>query len=363
LYSPANVSAKPTNLHADQSRIILDQKSMMNKRVTIADVAEEAGVSMMTVSRAINHKEGISDETRQRILEIAERIGYRPSGVARALATNRSCSLGLVIPDVANPFFSQIVRGAEDLAYDSGYNLFLVNTAEDTEREEAALESLLEKHVDGAILCSSRLPAESLNNYIDNFPFTVLINREISSTKRNCATINVDDILGAQQAISFFAAQGNTLIGLIAGPEGSTSSQRRRIGYQKGLKENNFVYQPELVINCEPQIEGGYQATKQLLSAHKNLSAVLAFNDLVAFGVFQACEELGKRVPEDIAVIGFDDIPLASVVKPRLSTLRTDKRGLGRLAMKTLIQLIEDDEKVERNLTIQPTLILRESTI
>jgi LacI family transcriptional regulator len=335
---------------------------MMNKRVTIADVAEEAGVSMMTVSRAINHKEGISEDTRLRILEIAERLGYRPSGVARALATNRSCSLGLVIPDVANPFFSQIVRGAEDLAYDSGYNVFLVNTAEDTEREEAALESLLEKHVDGVIWCSSRLPTESVNNYTDSFPFTVLINREINTTQRNYATINVDDSLGAQKAISFFTAQGHTKIGLIAGPEGSTSSQRRRTGYQKGLVENNIAYRPELIINCEPRIESGYQATKQLLSTYENISAILAYNDLVAFGVFQACEEIGKRIPEEISVIGFDDIPLASIVKPRLSTLRTDKRGLGRLAMKTLIQLIEGDEAVERNITIQPTLILREST-
>ena len=335
---------------------------MMNKRVTIADVAEEAGVSMMTVSRAINHKEGISEDTRLRILEIAERLGYRPSGVARALATNRSCSLGLVIPDVANPFFSQIVRGAEDLAYDSGYNVFLVNTAEDTEREEAALESLLEKHVDGVIWCSSRLPTESVNNYTDSFPFTVLINREINTTQRNYATINVDDSLGAQKAVSFFTAQGHTKIGLIAGPEGSTSSQRRRTGYQKGLVENNIAYRPELIINCKPRIESGYQATKQLLSTYENISAILAYNDLVAFGVFQACEEIGKRIPEEISVIGFDDIPLASIVKPRLSTLRTDKRGLGRLAMKTLIQLIEGDEAVERNITIQPTLILREST-
>jgi LacI family transcriptional regulator len=334
---------------------------MMNKRVTIADVAQEAGVSMMTVSRAINNKEGISEETRQRILEIAERIGYRPSSVARALATNRSCTIGLVIPDVANPFFSQIVRGAEDLAYDSGYNVFLVNTGEDIEREEAALNSLLDKHVDGAILCSSRLPEEKLGEYILRFTNIVLINRILEATRANCVTININDGFGAQQAVSHLISQGHQKIGLIAGPQGSVSSQRRRIGYQQGLSINNLVFEDRLVVACKPNIEGGYQSAKAFLSTHEDVTAIVAYNDMVAFGVYQACDELGKVIPDDIAIISFDDIPLAAFVKPSLSTLRIDKRVLGNDAMQTLISMIDGEEDIARERVIEPTLILRDS--
>ena len=334
---------------------------IMKKRVTIADVAQEAGVSMMTVSRAINNKGGIREETRQRILEIAERIGYRPSGVARALATNRSCTIGLVIPDVANPFFSQIVRGAEDLAYASGYNVFLVNTGEDIEREETALNSLLEKHVDGAILCSPRLPEIKLQDYIDRFYNTVLINRELESSRVDCVTINVNDMWGAQQAVSHLVSLGHQKIGLIAGPQESTSSQRRRIGYRQGLENNNFPYDDQLIITCQPNIEGGYQAAKAFLSTREEITAIVAYNDMVAFGIYQACEELGKSIPDEMAIIGFDDIPLAALVKPSLSTLRIDKRALGKDAIQTLISLINGEKDIAHERIIQPTLIIRDS--
>jgi LacI family transcriptional regulator len=333
----------------------------MNKRVTIADVAQEAGVSMMTVSRAINNKEGISEETRQRILEIAERFGYRPSGVARALATNRSCTIGLVIPDVANPFFSQIVRGAEDLAYASGYNVFLVNTDEEIEREEAALNSLLEKQVDGAILCSSRLSEIKLEEYIERFTNTVLINRALETSRANCVTINIDDVRGARQAVSHLTSRGHQKIGLIAGPQGSVSGQRRRTGYQQGLEINDLPYDEKFMIACQPNIEGGYQAAKIFLSSQEDVTALVAYNDMVAFGIYKACDELGKRLPDDIAVIGFDDIPLAALIKPSLSTLRIDKRDLGKNAMQTLISMINGEKDIARERIINPTLILRDS--
>lgn len=335
----------------------------MNKRVTIADVAREAGVSMMTVSRAVNNKEGISAETRERILEIAERIGYHPSGVARALATNRSCTVGLVMPDVANPFFAQIARGAEDAAHTAGYNVFLVNTDEDNQRERSALDSLWEKQVDGAILCSSRLPQEQLMKYAEHIQHTVLINREWDIAPNiNAATINVDDELGARMAIEHFIKMGRSQIALIAGPEGSTSSQRRLSGYLQGLKTHAVPYDEDLVVRCYPDTQGGHQAAQELLAQRDDISAILAFNDLVAVGVIQACEEIRLRVPEEVAVIGVDDIPLATLVRPRLSTLRIEKRALGYQAMETLMALINGKSNyLDWQQVIQPTLILRDS--
>ena len=336
----------------------------MNKRVTIADIAKEAGVSMMTVSRAINQKEGISEETRQRILSIADQIGYRPSGVARALATNRSCAIGLVIPDVTNPFFAQIARGAEDIAHAAGYGLFLVNTDENAARETNALDLLLEKQVDGVILCSSRLPQPQLREYVGHFPHVVLINRSLElPAEKDIATFNVDDHSGAKIAIAHFVDQGHTHIGLIAGPEGSNSAQQRLEGYIQGLQCAGIPYDAAAVERCSPDTEGGHQAIRSLLNRKSDITAVLAFNDLVAVGVVQACNALGVRVPEDIAVIGMDDIPLAALVRPRLSTLRIEKRALGRQAMSTLLALIGGEEQPpDIHQLIQPTLILRDTT-
>ena len=180
----------------------------MEKRPTISDVAREASVSLMSVSRAMNNRPGLSDKTRKRILDIANQLGYRPSGVARALATNRSFTVGLMMPDVTNPFFSQIAKGAEDVAYSMGYNLFLVNTDEDIEREKIALNSLLDKQVDGAILCSPRLPWEQILKHISHFQFTVLINRELDEPRSDCATINIDDTFGAKLAIEHLSNRG-----------------------------------------------------------------------------------------------------------------------------------------------------------
>jgi DNA-binding LacI/PurR family transcriptional regulator len=161
----------------------------MNKRPTISDVARLAGVSLMSVSRALNDRPGLGEATRQRILRIADEIGFRPSQIARGLATQRTSTVGLVMPDVANPFFAQIARGAEDAAYENGYSVFLINTAEDVERERAALDSLWQKQIDGAILCSPRLTLDELKPRIMRFPAAVLVNRELDRPILNISAI------------------------------------------------------------------------------------------------------------------------------------------------------------------------------
>ena len=334
----------------------------MDKRVTIADVAKEAGVSMMTVSRAMNNKEGISAETRKNIIDIADRLGYHPSGIARALATNQSCTIGLVMPDVANPFFAEVTKGVEDLAYRTGYNVLLVNTDEDLAREESVLNSLIEKQVDGAILISSRLQNDKLNKYIQLFPFSVVINRDFDEIPPNCATINVNDVLGAQKAVAHLVSRNHKKIAFVAGPEGSVSGQRRRSGFIRGLKQNGLIFEEELIVTCKPDVEGGYQSAKKLLGEKHDVTALLGFNDLVAFGIYRACDEMGLEIPHHIEVIGFDDIPIATLMKPSLSTLKVDKRALGQQAMKTLLKLISGDKEICINQDFQSVLINRESS-
>jgi LacI family transcriptional regulator len=334
---------------------------MNKKRVTIAEVAQAAGVSIMTVSRAINEKPGVGPELRERIVALAEEMGYRPNHIARGLATRQTSTIGLMVPDITNPFFAQIARGAEDTAYEAGYNLFLINTAEETAREAAAFDSLWQREIDGAILCSSRLPADELESTVTRFPAVVLVNRELARPVPHVATINVNDQLGAQAAVQHFISQGRSRIALIAGPATSLSGQRRLDGYRAALKAAGLLFDPELLEHCAPTTEGGRAATHAVLRRRPKVDAIFAFNDLVAFGVLQACEEADRAVPEEIAVIGVDDVPLAQVVRPHLTTLRVNLPQLGRLAMQTLLSTINQEDAVMPSYQIDPQLILRDS--
>jgi LacI family transcriptional regulator len=332
---------------------------MNRNRITIADVAAAAGVSLMTVSRAMNDREGIHPETRERILKIAEKLGYHPSQIARGLVTHQTATLGLVMPDVANPFFAQIARGAEEIAYKNGYNLFLINTAEDLNREKNALNSLLEKEIDGAVLCSSRLSQIEMMPYLENLPATVLVNRTLEEPPR-VATFNVNDCRGTQQAVDYLIAHGRQTIALIAGPENSVSSKRRLNGYQRGLREQGLPCQEEQILHCSPTTLGGEEAALRLFAQLPHVDAVIAFNDLVAVGVLRACLQTHRSIPAQVAVIGADDIPLAALTNPSLTTLHVDQTALGEQAMTTLLHLMYSEETAKR-IVLEPKLTIRQS--
>jgi DNA-binding LacI/PurR family transcriptional regulator len=334
---------------------------MNRKRITIADVAAAAGVSMMTVSRAVNGRDGINAETRERILKIAADLRYRPNHIARGLVTRQTATLGLVMPDVANPFFAQIARSAEDIAYQNGYALFLINTGEDIDREKNALDSLLEKEIDGAILCSSRLSQTEMITYLEVLPATVLVNRELDVPEVNGASLNVDDKRGIQLAVDYLVKQGRTHIAFAVGPSSSVSSQRRLEGYHAGLEEHGLAFNIERVVNCPPTTQGGEEAAVDLLNCCPEVDAILSFNDLVAVGVTRACLQAGRDVPQEIAVIGADDIPLAALTNPSLTTLHVDLNKLGEQAMLALLRLINAPDESAQKITLEPELVIRQS--
>jgi LacI family transcriptional regulator len=331
----------------------------VSERVTIADVAREVGVSMMTVSRVINDKGEVSPMTRQRVLDAIERLGYRPSGIARGLATQRTGTIGLIVPDVANPFFADVARGAEDQAYTKGYNVFLCNTSEDPEREITALESLEEKRVDGVVLCSSRLSDADLRPLLRRHPATVLVNRELAGN--NLGTVMIDDQAGAQALTQHLINAGHQHIGLLAGPPISCSGRQRTKGYQRALVTAGLTQKRSWMRFCAPDVAGGQRAVRELLTANPELSAVVCYNDLVAIGVLQACADRGRNVPEDLAVVGFDDILLAALVTPPLTTVSIPRRELGRRSMALLLQHIADCAEGCESITLQPELIVRAS--
>jgi LacI family transcriptional regulator len=334
----------------------------MANRVTMSDVAHQAGVSLMTVSRVINNKGDVSSETRQRILEIIANLGYRPSAIARSLATKETCTIGLVIPDVTNPFFADITRGVEHLAYSEGYHVFLCNTEEDPLRELTVIQSLEEKRVDGLILCSSRLEEEKLADVLTNLPAVVLINRRLNQTGEDTVdSVSLDDEQGGWLATQHLIQRGHQRIGLLAGPVASYSGVGRRKGYLAALQEAGISHEVGWLSNCQPSVEGGYEATYAMLAKYPQISALFCFNDLVAVGALQACEELERRIPEEFAIVGHDDIPLAALVSPALTTCRVPRYELGAKAVNALLERFKDRPGGCHQSVLQPELIIRES--
>lgn len=332
---------------------------MMSKRVNIADVAREADVSAQTVSRALNNKGEISAETRKRVLEIVERLGYRPNTLARGLVTQKTSTLGLVVPDIANPFFSEVARGAEDTAHQAGYSLLLCNAMENPVREVEALRTLEAQRVDGIILCSSRLSDEKFGTMLARLPAIVLVNRE--SAESDLKSVCIDDEAGAHSATQHFLRMGRRSIAFLGGPPASHSGLRRAQGYQRALSAAGMPIAQDLSVMCTPNLEGGYGAARQFLSCRPEVDALLCYNDLVAVGALQACAAQGRRVPEDIAVIGCDDILLAGLVTPPLTTLRSDKRAWGAEAVRLLLRQLAGCAGGCENIVLQPELIVRAS--
>jgi LacI family transcriptional regulator len=332
--------------------------NMERQSCTVEDVAMAAGVSTMTVSRAINDRPGVSAEVRRRVLETAASLGYRPSRVARGLASRKTSTLGIVLPDMANPFFAVLAKAATDVARAADKNVFIMNTDEDPELEREALDSLAGETIDGVIVAGSRLPKASLVTAVSRFDAAVLVNR-VSGGPRIDA-VNVDDRSGAIRAIAYLVGRGRRRIGFIAGPRASLSGQRRLSGYMSGLKAAGLPPDPSLVARCVPNLDGGAEAARTLLSRDPSIDAILAYNDLVAIGAMRALGEARRSVPADVAVIGADNVPYASLVNPALSTMGVDISALGRSAMSRLLSLC-DGEELEPSPLIRPELIIRES--
>ncbi|MGA2545979.1 MAG: LacI family DNA-binding transcriptional regulator [Rectinemataceae bacterium] len=331
---------------------------MKKERCNVEDVAIAAGVSSMTVSRAINGLPGVGAEVRQRVLETAAGLGYRPSRVARGLAGRKTSTLGIVLPDMANPFFAILAKAATDVARSADKNVFVMNTDESPALERAALASLASEAIDGVIVAGSRLPSAGLVAAVSRFDAAVLVNRNPAGPRVDA--VNVDDRSGAVEAVAYLVAAGRRRVGFIAGPRASLSGRRRLAGYRWGLEAGGIRYDPALVERCVPTIDGGAEAVKSLLGRAASLDAILAYNDLAAIGALRALEDAGRAVPGDVAVIGADDVPYAALVRPALSTIRVDISALGRHAMSRLLALGEGRE-LEPAAAIVPELVLRES--
>jgi len=331
----------------------------MKPRITIEDVARAAGVSRQTVSRAINNKGEISPATRQRVMEAVRTLGYRPSRMARGLATQRTYTVGLVVPDITNPFFPEVARGVHDVAGREDYSVFLCNTDESPEEELRVLHSLAAQPVEGILLFGSRISDDDLFAFVEHFHPMVVLNRYLEHP--GVSPILVDNQRGAELAVGYLANQGHTAIGMLAGPVTSPSSHQRVEGFRLAMESRGLPLFESKIVSGPPTIEGGCQAARRLLTESPQVTALFAYNDLIALGAVQACHDLGRRVPADCAVVGFDDIRLAAMVSPALTTIRVDKYALGQQAMTRLLAMFDNPDATAPPISIGVELVVRES--
>ena len=328
--------------------------------VTARDVAERAGVSTSTVSHVLNGTRIVSDELRTRVLDAAHELGYEANAVARSLKTRRSHTIALITPDIGNPFFTSVVLGVEDVTSAAGYGLILCNSGEDPRREEAYLRMLGAQRVDGLILVPSGDHYPYLDRLLHTKSTIVLLDRVLSDVTAPAVTL--DSVDAARMAVRHLVGLGHRRIGLIA-PRGGTSSAAERIaGYRIELELSGITYDPALVRDGRSELEEARTAAAALLDLPDRPTALIVGNNLMTLGTVAAIEAHGLRVPEDVAIVGFDDAVWADVLHPRLTTIAQPTYELGRTAAELLMRRINDPAaQVPLRTAMSGRLIVRDS--
>jgi DNA-binding LacI/PurR family transcriptional regulator len=330
-------------------------------RVSIKDVARAAGVSHSTVSRALSHSPLIPEPTRRRVERVAKKLGYSPNAIARGLVTRQTCAIGVIVTSIADPFVAEIVRGIEQLAGDHGYRVVLGTSHNDPEREVNAVKALREWRVDSVIVASSRVGALYQPLLREIGAPIVLINNQNQQKGRAIHSVAVDDVRGGELATQHLIALGHRVIGHIRGPAGYAAGQNRFAGYRRALHAANLPYDRARVLTGDGRAEGGEQILR-LLDQRPTPTAVFCYNDMTAIGALAALTRRGVRVPRDISLVGFDNIPFARYVNPPLTTIAQPMFEMGRRAMEIALTLMNDPRARVDDVIIQGELIARAST-
>jgi LacI family transcriptional regulator len=290
-------------------------------------VAQKAGVSVNTASRAINNKPDISIETKKLVLKIAKELGYIRNAAAVALRTKKTGTIGVVIEDNRNPFYAEVLNGMEVAAREKNYHIILTNTQRDYKKEEEAINLLLAKRVDGLLIDPVQDRNDDINSLVEaNIPF-VVVGRDFENIELD-AVYN-DEVKGGFLATEYLIKKGHKRIALIDGFLYKSPAKGRLEGYKKALKKYGISMDDALVSVGDIDVKDGYEKTKQMLGKNLDFTAIFAYNDMMAFGAMQAIKEKGLRIPEDIGVVGYDDILFSSLISPSLTTIRLKKTELG----------------------------------
>lgn len=330
------------------------------RRLTLKDVAEIAGVSPSTVSRVLSGSPLVNEETRKKVLKVVQELNYQPNVVARALKKRESNTIGLLVPDIVNPYFAEIARGVEDIAHQNGYSVVLCNYDASTEKERKYLQVLLQRQIDGLIYAGSGLVGDSIVNLVQAGIPTVLLDRDTSEIL-DVDTVCIDDERAAQLAVDHLIALGHRDIALLSGPEHLNSSKGRLAGYKLSLARNAIDFKPELVASGPFTMEAGFELVTRLVESKVQFTAVFAMSDMMAIGAIKALQRRRLRVPEDIAVVGFDNIKISGLITPELTTVAQPIYQLGSTAFTILKERLEARHHRRRRVVLETCLVVRDS--
>lgn len=330
--------------------------------VTINHIAKLAGVSTATVSNVINNKLGkISDGTRDRVLQIIKEEGYIPNRVASSMVTKQTKTIGLIIPDISNPFFPDLARGVEDFASENDYTVILCNSDNKLDKEETYIEMLQEKMVDGIIIAASRSRTTVSGELLNSRVPIVSIDRKIAELDDDAQVI-VDNEEGVFQAVTYLLKKGYRNICHLSGPIELKTAKDRYSGFLRAYKEAGIEPMASHLHAGSYTTDWGYEISSQILSDRTDIDCFTCGNDLIALGVYRTLHERGLKVAEDIAVVGYDDIYVSNVVSPGLTTIRQPSYQMGYRAAETLINKIRTGQFIKYTLPLRAELIIREST-
>jgi LacI family transcriptional regulator len=327
---------------------------------TIKDVAQRAGVSSTTVSYVLTGSRFVRPETKARIVSAIEELNYQPDQVARSLRAKRTMTVGMIITDIANPFYADVVRGVEDVLRERDYSLILCNTDEAPERELATLQLLIRKKVDGLIIVATDANAGALRAAnLSGLPI-VLVDRRLSGDWLD--TVLADDRQGAEIAVRHLLGLGHRRIGAIVGRAGISTTDSRRLGYEAALTSFDVAVDPDLILDGQSTVAGGAAAAQTLLELSPRPTAVFAANNLMTLGLFLALRECGLRSPQDVAVVGFDDMIWLSAFAPGVTTVAQPNYELGKVAAELLVDRMAGPPPEAPRVMVLPTrLVVRES--
>ena len=325
---------------------------------TMKDIARLAQVSTSTVSHVINGSRFVSDEIREKVMRIVAELNYTPSAVARSLKVRETKTIGLLVTATNNPFFAEVMAGVEQYCQKNQYNLIIATTGVDAKRLQQNLQTLMHKQVDGLLLMCGDSRFQADIELTISLPLVVM---DWWFTELNADKILENSALGGYLATKALIDAGHRKIGIITGNLKKSVAQNRLQGYKNALSEAKIALNPHWIVESHFDFEGGVLGIQSLLTQSSRPTAVFCCSDTIAVGAYQAIQQQGLRIPQDLSIMGYDDIELARYLSPPLSTICQPKAELGKLAVEALLQRIKNPNENYLTLVLEPTCVLRES--
>ncbi|SHE42258.1 LacI family DNA-binding transcriptional regulator [Clostridium fallax] len=329
--------------------------------VTINDIAKMAGVSLATVSRVLNNSGYVKDETRKKVLAVIKELNYTPSAIARSLSKNQTSTIGVIVPDIANPFFGEVIRGISEVADNTNLNIILCDSNESIKKELKSIKALREQRIRGLIISPTSADNDVNSEYLKTLNSlgipVILVDGQLKYS--NFSGIFVDNIKGSYDAVEALIKEGHKKIAIITGRMSSKPAKDRLLGYEKALIMNNIPLDPQYIFYGDYRQESGYNLTKEILSLKEKPTAIFVSNNLMTLGCINALFESNYKIPDDMSLISFDRIDLLNILGLKISHINGPSIELGRIGMNLLLDSLQKPEDLElKKITLTPELVL-----